>query len=176
MNWSFIANLKLIWCVMNPLCWLANVLMLTAAVKCVCACVSILMWNFVASICLCVSVCVSVGMTVALLCVCVGEGCAAAHRWVGYAEWAQRGWLRYKPYHPIVSLLTINLNRLKNRVTTNQPGSLRKRLYFVIVAVCIAWLHFFCALLLHFPIFIIIWNHIPWTCPHNAQSMEMFYF
>lgn len=29
------------------------------------------------------------------------------HRWVGYAEWAQRGWLRYKAYHPTASLLTI---------------------------------------------------------------------
>lgn len=43
--------------------------------------------------------------------VCIGKGSAVAvcgsHRWVGYAEWAQRGWLSYKPYQPIASLLTI---------------------------------------------------------------------
>lgn len=47
-----------------------------------------------------------------------------AHRWVGYAEWAQRGLAAIQAISP-TSIITHNytLNRLKNRVTTNQPGS-----------------------------------------------------
>ncbi len=55
------------------------------------------------------SVWVFVGMTVALVCVLVKAllWLRVVHRWVRYAEWAQRGWLSYKPYQPIASLLTI---------------------------------------------------------------------
>lgn len=92
---------------MNPLCWLANTLKLTVAVKCERV-------RLLAVICvhvqgLFVSVWVFLGMTVVLVCALVRIllWLCVAHRWVGYAVWAQRGWLSYKPYQPIAPLLTI---------------------------------------------------------------------
>lgn len=105
MNWSFIANLKLIWCVMNPLCWLARVWKLMVAVMCVYAC----------------GVCTRAGLR--------ADVCGLARRFCG----SQMGWIcrvgteglaETQAISP-TSIITHNytLNGLKNRVTTNQPGS-----------------------------------------------------
>lgn len=116
MNWSFIANLKLIWCVMNPLCWLASVWKLMAAV----------MYAHVRACAGCVH---AGGPAFGRLRArqsfwCVRCTWCAAHRWVGYAGWAQRGLAEIQAISP-TSIITHNytLNGLKNRVTTNQPGS-----------------------------------------------------
>lgn len=126
MNWSFIANLKLIWCVMNPLCRLARVWKLMAAVMCVHACAC--------AVCVCVHTggpaCGRLRARQPFWCVlCTWY---SAHRWVGYAGWAQRRLAEIQAISP-TSIITHNytLNELKNRVTTNQPGSHREKWSFI---------------------------------------------
>lgn len=55
---------------------------------------------------------------------CVRCTWCAAHRWVGYAGWAQRGLAEIAAISP-TSIITHNytLNGLKKRVTTNQPSN-----------------------------------------------------
>lgn len=89
---------------MTPLCWLARMRKLMAAVMCVHVCGRL--------------------RASAVVLVRAPQLFCVAHRWVGYAEWAQRGLAAIQAISP-TSIITHNytLNRLKNRVTTNQPGS-----------------------------------------------------
>lgn len=96
MNWFFIANLKLIRCVMNPLvsqCAKAD----SCYGMCAWACVKLRLFRW------------SVYVPVVMVCVLIWPRLClrVAHRWLGYADWAQRVWLSYMPYQPIASLLTI---------------------------------------------------------------------
>lgn len=77
---------------MNPLCWLANVLKLTVAVKCVCVCAAVIY--------MCVCVCFSVG-------VCGHDSCFAV---CVYLCGSQMGWICRVGTERLAELQAISAN------------------------------------------------------------------